>query len=384
MNSTGSLSRRVFLKDLLRASGALAVSAASVGIFATAPSEAGKGSAAGPKVADGEWEARLDAFARNIKSGGPPKDGIPPIDNPQYTSAEEAEQWLAEDAVVFGVDYNGVVKAYPQIILVWHEIVNEQMGGEKVTITYCPLTGSAVGFKGRSGIDGAELIFGTSGKLVNSNLLMYDRQTDGEWPQILGMAINGPNKGRVLQEFPVIWTTWGRWKAQYPQTTVLSQDTGFFRAYGRDPYGSYAQRGTYYDSGGPFFPVMAEDRRFPAKKVMIGVKHDQAALAIPKEEFRATRVGHARLGGVPIVALYDELLDTVRVYGRRVGGQELTFRWQAGGIVDVDTHSRWTPHGEAVEGPLAKVRLPPINVYDVMWFAWYAFYPHTQVGIGDG
>ena len=169
---------------------------------------------------------------------------------------------------MFGLEYRGVIKAYPQKILVWHEIVNEEIGGEELSITYCPLTGSAVGFRGRSRLDGAALTFGTTGKLVNSNLLMYDRQTDSQWPQILGVAIAGPNKGVVLDEIPLVWTTWGQWRAKYPQTLVLSTETGFFRAYGSDPYGSYDRSGTYYDSGPPFFPVMAADPRFPDKHVV--------------------------------------------------------------------------------------------------------------------
>ena len=129
----------------------------------------------------------LDDFTRNIQSGGPPKDGIPPIDKPKYVPAAEAEKFLKPNDIVFGLDYQRLAKAYPQKILVWHEIVNDEIKGEKIAITYCPLTGSSVAFRGRSR-DGVALTFGTSGKLVNSNLLMYDRQTDSQWPQILGIG----------------------------------------------------------------------------------------------------------------------------------------------------------------------------------------------------
>ncbi|HZA57204.1 MAG TPA: DUF3179 domain-containing protein [Candidatus Udaeobacter sp.] len=191
----------------------------------------------------------LDDFTRNIQSGGPPKDGIPPIDKPKYVPAAEAEKFLKPNDIVFGLDYQRLAKAYPQKILVWHEIVNDEIKGEKIAITYCPLTGSSVAFRGRSR-DGAMLTFGTSGKLVNSNLLMYDRQTDRQWPQILGMAIDGKNKGTLLEEIPLAWTHWSRWRQRHPDTVVLSTDTGYFRSYGTDPYGSYDKSGTYYDSGG--------------------------------------------------------------------------------------------------------------------------------------
>jgi hypothetical protein len=194
----------------------------------------------------------LEDFTQNIQSGGPPKDGIPPIDRPKYVSATESQKFLKSNEIVFGLDYQGVVKAYPQKILVWHEIVNDELKGEKIAVTYCPLTGSAVAFRGRSRAGGS-LSFGTSGKLVNSNLLMYDRQTDSQWPQILGMAIDGKNKGTVLEEIPLAWTHWSRWLRRHSDTLVLSSDTGYFRSYGSDPYGSYDRSGTYYDSGGRSF-----------------------------------------------------------------------------------------------------------------------------------
>ena len=139
------------------------------------------------------WQARtvgargwsLEDFTQHIQSGGPPKDGIPSIDQPKDISAAESDRFLHPKDVVFGLHYRGVIKAYPQKVLVWHEIVNDEVNGDKISVTYCPLTGSVVGFRGRSR-EGAILTFGTSGKLVNSNLLMYDRQTDSQWPQVFG------------------------------------------------------------------------------------------------------------------------------------------------------------------------------------------------------
>ncbi|MGH7771909.1 MAG: DUF3179 domain-containing (seleno)protein [Candidatus Binatia bacterium] len=323
-----------------------------------------------------EWS--LDEFAKNIQSGGPPKDGIPPIERPKYVSAAEAEKFLKPKDIVFGLDYRGVVKAYPQKILVWHEIVNEQIAGEKLSITYCPLTGSVVGFRGRSK-GGEWLTFGTSGKLVNSNLLMYDRQTNSEWPQILGVAISGPNKGATLEEIPLAWTNWSRWQKRHPNSQVLSTETGFFRSYGRDPYGSYERQGTYYDSAGPFFPIMAQDNRFSPKQVVVGIKADGRRLAIPKENLRAKKFAQASLGKSPLVALYDPDIDAVSVYFRRAQGKDLTFRSEDGRIVDEQTQSVWKGDGRAAEGKLAGARLKQVPSFDVMWFAWYAFFPETQV-----
>ncbi|MBI4608804.1 MAG: DUF3179 domain-containing protein [Candidatus Rokubacteria bacterium] len=356
------LSRRGFLGSL----GTLVVAGSSgwVGFSALA---------AAPKA----WSP--EDFVKNVQHGGPPKDGIPPIDRPKYVSASGAEKFLRAGDIVFGLEYRGVVKAYPQKILVWHEIVNEEIGGEKLSITYCPLTGSAVGFKGSSRGDRAALTFGTTGKLVNSNLLMYDRQTDSQWPQILGVAIAGPNKGTVLEEIPLAWTTWGPWRAKHPESLVLSTDTGFFRAYGSDPYGSYERRGTYYDSGGSFFPVMTADPRFPDKHVVIGIKANGARLAIPKAAVAWHKVINASLAGVPLVALYDQELAAVRVFARRAGTTVLTFRREGNTFVDEQTRAPWTATGRCQGGRLSGTQLPVLAAYDVMWFAWYAFFPRTEV-----
>jgi uncharacterized protein DUF3179 len=323
-----------------------------------------------------EWS--LEDFIQNIQSGGPPKDGIPPIDRPKYVSAAESEKFLKADEIVFGLAFEGVFKAYPQKILVWHEIVNDEVRGGKISITYCPLTGSAVGFRGRTR-DGAMLTFGTSGKLVNSNLLMYDRQTDSQWPQILGMAIDGKNKGTVLEEIPLAWTHWSRWRRRHSDTLVLSSDTGYFRSYGSDPYGSYGRSGTYYDSGGPLFPVMSKNDRFRPKEVVVGVKTNGKQIALHKQTVRTKKVNNTSLGGVPLVALYDQDLDLVRVFVRHVKEKSTNFSFENGRIADELTGSSWTADGRSIEGKMSGSQLKQQASYDVMWFAWYAFFPETQV-----
>lgn len=332
------------------------------------------------------WQARavaakawsVEEFTKNIQSAGPPKDGIPPIDRPKYIPAAETGKFLQENDIVFGLDYRGIVKAYPQKILVWHEIVNDEVKGEKITVTYCPLTGSTVAFRGRSR-DGAILTFGTSGKLVNSNLLMYDRQTDSQWPQILGRAINGKSKGMVLDEMPLAWTHWSRWRRRHPDSLVLSTETGYFRSYGRDPYGSYDKPGSYYDSGGPFFPVMAKDGRLNAKEVVVGVKTNGRQMAIQKQGLRTRKLVNTKLAGIPLVAFYDPDLDIVHVFVRQLNGKLTNFSSERGRIVDELTGSFWTAAGNSVEGKMSGSQLKQLTTYDVMWFAWYAFFPETEL-----
>ncbi len=323
----------------------------------------------------------LNKLANSIQVGGPGKDGIPPIDNPKYLSVDGANKFLTDEEVVFGLEYGGVVRAYPQIVMVWHEIANENINGEKVSITYCPLTGSATGFKGFSKVNAAPLTFGTSGNLVNSNLLMYDRQSDSNWPQILGTAINGPNKSLTLNHVPVVWTTWGLWKEVHPDTEVLSTDTGFVRIYGYDPYGSYTKdtARNYYRDATIYFPVVYSNDRFHRKKVVTGVMHKGSYLAIPKGEFSSIQVANTTLGGDPIVAIYDGGLDTTRVFLRRVVDRELTFQISGTKVTDIETGSDWSLKGEALSGRLSGTKLTAVKSFDVMWFAWFAFFPSTLV-----
>lgn len=302
---------------------------------------------------DQNLESRLDAIYENIRSGGPPADGIPPIENPKYISMEEADKNLDNRDVVFVAELGDKVLIYPQKILVWHEIVNEEIDGEKVTISYCPLTGSAIGFKGK--LSFGETDFGTSGKLSNSNLVMYDRETGSYWPQILGMAVSGDLKGQRLEEFPVIFTRWENAKVVYGteaetrirEVKVLSENTGYIRNYNSDPYGSYLTQGNYYDSGRIFFPVMNQDSRFKDKEVVMGgriiVNGEEKPFAILKSSVRDKGSMEFEIAGEGLRAVYDESLDTVRVFRNSEDSEEL------------------------------------VNTFDVMWFAWVAFYPETEV-----
>lgn len=277
----------------------------------------------------------LDTLADAVTSGGPGKDGIPAIDRPRFVSARQAD-FLRDDEPVFGLEYRGEVRAYPQQVLVWHEIVNDTVANVPLSVTYCPLTGTVIAFTADTPVT-----FGTTGNLVNSNLLMYDRQTDSDWPQILGTAISGKRKGQRLATVPLVWTTWKAWRGARPHSTVLSTDTGALRDYGSDPYGSYPNRSGYYTDESLIFPVGPSDDRFPAKEVVVGARVGDTQLAIHKELVRSRKTVETDAGGTRLVARWDDALDTARVF---VGGTD-----------------------------------EPADFLDAMWFAWYAFYPHTQV-----
>lgn len=329
----------------------------------------------GPPLADRRLHTAFEsAFLRDqVRSGGPGKDGIPSIDEPMFASAQEAPVGLGPDSIVFGIVHDEAVKAYPQYVLVWHEIVNDVLGDRPVSVTYCPLTGTAMGFLR------GETTFGVSGKLLNSNLVMYDRATDSRWPQMLATAISGPLVGNSLREFSLAWTTWRRWRREYPETLVLTEDTGHIRDYGRDPYGAYTPPSGYYAEANTLFAPLRESDRYHPKSVAVGTRTAEGALAFHKPALRKrgllegtasaateTATGPETEGGTPYLAAYDPELDTATVY---YNPDERAFEYRSGRVVGPDG---------TVHAPDA-LSLERVVNYDAMWFAWAGFYPNSTV-----
>lgn len=315
-------------------------------------------------------ETLLDELADNLVSGGPGPDGIPAIENPVYISVAEANDFLDNSDIVFGLNYSGEYLAYPQKILVWHEIVNDLVGGEQISITYCPLTGSSIAYKGE--LEAGNTTFGTSGALINSNLVMYDRTTTSYWPQIFSQSFQGSQRGVRLERIHVVWTNWSLWKQAHPDSLVLSTDTGFARGYNYDPYGSYQENDSYYQRGFPVFPVMHEDDRLLPKEVVIGVDLYSAQYAVTKQYMRDNKVANLQVGNESVALFYDSSLDTVRAFSSLLNNQSFTYTYTDDNIVDVETSSVWSPLGFSHHGSLF-----PVDSFDVMWFAWSAFYPNT-------
>lgn len=203
-----------------------------------------------------------------ILSGGVPKDGIPSIDDPKFINLEEAEQILSDNSRGLGISLNGVDKFYPFRVLVWHEIVNDNFGDQPVLVTYCPLCATAIAFERE--VEGMAIEFGVSGRLWQSNLLMYDRQANSDneslWSQILGQAVVGPHAGDQLAVVKSSIIDFRDWKDAHPDTIVLSEDTGVSRRYGQDPYEGY-----YTDSTVGFGASFDDDRLHP-KDLILGVE----------------------------------------------------------------------------------------------------------------
>ncbi len=329
-----------------------------------------------PTTPDDVDNTQYQVYREFIVSGGVPKDGIPAIEKPRYVSIEEANSFLAEKDPVFILEDDDLVKIFPQQILVWHEIVNEEKDGEPISITYCPLTGSVIGYKGI--VSSSETTFGTSGKLLNSNLVMYDRSTDSYWPQIFGQSVAGPLTGEKLIDFPILWTEWRHAKNVFPGAIVLSRSTGFIKPYGTDPYGSYTESNNYYDSGEPFFRVMNQDSRLESKTVVYGINLGDDQFAVLKSKAAEEMVINLERGDNHLVMFYDEALEIVRVYNRKVEDTIYSFEYDLL-FKDEETGTSWTKFGKASSGQLTGVELERVTNFDCMWFAWVAFFPDTEL-----
>jgi len=286
--------------------------------------------------------------------GGSVVDGIPAVDDPDFESADEAD--LDDGAPVFGVVRNGVAKAYPQYILVWHEIVNDSFDGEPIAVTYCPLTGTAQGF------ERGETTFGVSGLLVNSNLIMYDRGTGTRWPQITSTGIQGPLEGRSLAEVQVVWSTWETWREAYPDTQVLTTETGYQRRYGSDPYGGYNPPSGYYANQRTMFEPLESTADEHPKEVVVGARSTETAIGFNKERLFDEAVLTDEAAGSSFVAVADPAVESGYVYLNDEGAS-----------VNVVDKGQYTVDGETAAA--AELPLEQLIAFDGMHFAWYGMYP---------
>jgi hypothetical protein len=329
-------------------------------------------------------EERLKAFEAYTVGDDQARDLVRPVDRPRFISVPNASLVLERDEVVFVEEApDGVVRIYPRLVLLRHEVVNIAGDEQFRCVTYCPFTGSLIGYIGR--IEGDATSLGTTNQLLNSNRILYDRSTGARWPQILGQAIDGPVQGEFLQRFGLLWTTWERAREVYPDAQVLSRPrSGPNVNYSRDPYGSYRRSGTYYDTGGSYYPLLHTDTRVHPKTRVIGLAdHGGSALAINKDTVKQVKAVTLGFGLNPVAAFYDPQLDTVRTFAATVNDRPLHFELVDGVIRDTETHTQWNHHGVAVQGRLRETRLAPMPGMDCMWFAWKAFHNHTQYWDGE-
>ncbi|MBC8283085.1 MAG: DUF3179 domain-containing protein [Nitrospinae bacterium] len=269
-----------------------------------------------------------------ISDGGPGKDGIPSIDNPRFLTVEEADSSLMQNTDrILGFIHNDQARAYPIKILNWHEIVNDQVGGKNVVVTFCPLCGTGMVFDAH--IKTQNLKFGVSGLLYQSDMLLYDHQTESLWSQIKSEAVTGPMTGTRLKLLASTHTDWGAWKKKHPKTLVMSDNTGFRRPYDRDPYQGYESNSRL------MFDVSTRNSKYHPKEMVIGVEVDGRAKAYPYSELSKVRSPiKDTFNKTSLQIFYDRNIKTAVIRNSK------------------------------------NKELPSVVGF---WFAWYAFHPETKI-----
>jgi Protein of unknown function (DUF3179) len=281
--------------------------------------------------------------------GGPGKDGIPAIDRPRFASVA-ASRFLEAREPVVELAVNGDVRAYPLQILIWHEIVNDRVGGVPVTVTFCPLCNTTIVFERR--LEGRVLDFGTTGNLRNSDLVMYDRQTETWWQQFGGDGVVGALAGKRLKKLPARIVAWEAFAREHPDAKVLSRNTGFSRSYGENPYAGYDS----VDSP-PFFPTAnGDDKRLPPKERVVFIERGDEQVV------------------VPFSALARE-----KKIELEVGGERLDVIWRAGARSALDAGE--LAAGRAVgTATVRSAKTGKLVVFDLpFWFAVAAFAADAEI-----
>jgi hypothetical protein len=337
-----------------------------------------------------EWKTDFDKRTvemSEIISGGPPKDGIPALDEPKFISVADATKQFGAREPVIVATYNGEARAYPLQILIWHEIVNDEVGGMPISVTFCPLCNASIIFDRRH--RGQVLDFGTTGKLRNSDLIMYDRQTETWWQQFDGKGIIGQYAGDTLTQLPTRIVAFEDFAGSHPGGKVLSQETGYYRDYGRNPYSGYDDI-----NNSPFLLRGSVDPRLPPMERVLAVSHAGSHRLYP----------FATLGNEPVindtfgdlhVAVFSKnntasVLDTSRTvegrqipaanaFARRLDGKVLEFAARDGKIVDTATGSTWNILGESTAGPMRGKSLEPLTGGVHFAFAWLVFRPDSEI-----
>lgn len=314
-----------------------------------------------------------------VINGGPGKDGIPSIDNPQFTSMDQVN-FVDDQRLVIGIKVGDQVKAYPHQILDWHEIVNDQIGDLKYALTYCPLTGTGISW-GRTFAD-KENEFGVSGLLYRNNLIAYDRRTDTNWSQMQMRAVNGELAGTTLETLSIVETTWETWKNMYPNSMILNTNTGYTRNYGGFAYGS-----SYLtDNSDLLFPVKNIDRRLPTKtRVHAVILSEVTGEEVPVRVYNiedmsdSVRVINESYEDTLLVAAGSARHNfTVSFHRELEDGTILEFEPVLGAlpiIMKDQEGNNWDLFGEAVSGPRTGLKLKSPQSYTGYWFSIADFFP---------
>ena len=349
--------------------------------------------------------ADVGELGDHVFSGGPRVDGIPAMNNPTFVSPEQIS-YVREDDLVLGMFVGGVAKAYPENLGWRHEIINDIIGGQPISVTLCPLTGTGLVFAAADE-QGQQFELGVSGLLINSNLVMYDRRDFRTlYPQMIYTGITGDFKDQRLELLPVVETTYQLWKQMYPETEVAQSATGL-EAYGARVANNYESDPAIYERY-PYISALGDYRTsndyiifpwttsepdlslFEVKDVVLGVCSGDQTIAYPFPTMPSQAVINDEIADLKLVVVYDAANRTAIPFERTVNGQVLSFYQVKSDselpveFMDVETRSRWDMRGCALEGPLEGRQLQQVPAYNSMWFAWSTYWPDTAVWDGEG
>ena len=318
-----------------------------------------------------------------IVSGGPGKDGIPSLDDPQFAPVSEIN-YIPDDRRVIGIKVGNTVKAYPHQILDWHEIANDQVGDKSVAVTFCPLTGTAIGWDRE--VNGTVTEFGVSGLLFRNNLVPYDRNSDSRWSQMQLRSVAGALSGTDIETVDLIETSWETWKQMYPESEVLTRETGFSRNYQGFAYGEDYST----NDSNILFPIQNPDDRLPNKDRVHGIIAQQpanqqaVAKAYPINDFgEQITVINDQVGQENIIVVGSTKHDVAASFEATLeDGTQLNFEAVQDSLPVVmkdQEGNRWDLFGYAVEGPRQGERLTPTLSYTGYWFGWADFFPDINI-----
>jgi len=301
------------------------------------------------------------------------RDGIPSLSNPPLLEANQAG-FLFDAELVIGY-YDGTTAiAYPHQIMDWHEIINQRVNNDLISITYCPLTGTGIGWTQE--LDNLETEFGVSGLLYNNNLIAFDRSTNSNWSQLSLKAVNGPLSGTEMPTFQVVETRWSIWKEMFPETKVVSTATGWDRPYGTYPYGDFRT-----NNRNLFFPLAIDDTRLDRKERVHGVLINEKAKIYRFESFGSeTSIINDTFQGEDIVVVGSRGGFMASFFATLPNGTTPNFIAinEGKAVLADDDGNQWDIFGFPVSGTL-QVPLQATQSFMGYWFAWGAFYPVPEI-----
>jgi hypothetical protein len=323
-----------------------------------------------PPVANtsNEWSIPVS----EVLDGGPGRDGIPALENPALLAAEDVYPVLKDTDLILGFKSGNDIRAYPHIILDWHEIINDNIGDVSLAITYCPLTGTGIGWNRI--VDGNETTFGVSGLLFQTNLIPFDRATGSNWSQILNESVNGSLSGEEADLIQIVETDWKTWKAMYPDTKIVSLDTGFNRTYGVYPYVDYKTNHDFF-----LFPTPKDDR-LPSKERVHAIIDDEKAKAYRFSDFEDTHLIADSFNGRNYLIVGNEnfMASFELEAGQNNGEFSYAFDGSGEAVLKDGDGTQWNIFGEVIAGNGQPLQAS--SSFMGYWFSIPAFYDTVVYG----